>query len=52
MRTKSSQKVYTIELEYPLGITKLVKVKASKLEIAEDRALKRNPPALGVKRNA
>lgn len=49
MRTKKSQRVYPIELVYPNGVTRTVKVKASTREVAENRALKRNPAATGVK---
>ena len=49
MRTKSQQQVYTIVLEFPLGIVRSVKVKAGSREVAERRAMKRNPSAIGIK---
>lgn len=50
MKTKSKQRHYRIVLEYANGITRTVSVRASSREVAEDRALKRNPSATGVKR--
>lgn len=50
MRTKSKSKPYTVVLVYANNMTRTVQVKASSREIAEDRALKRNPNATGVKR--
>jgi len=48
-RQKKVSKLYTIELEYPNGLSRSVQVRASEKEIAEQRALKRNPSAIGVK---
>jgi hypothetical protein len=50
MKTKSKSRLYRIELEYDNGMTRTVSVKASSREVAEDRALKRNPNAKGVKK--
>lgn len=50
MRTRSSQRLYTIVLTYPNEMTRTVQVRASSREIAEQRALKHNPNATGVKR--
>lgn len=52
VRQKQRKKLYTIVLEFPHGITRSVAVRASSLETAESRALKRNPAATGIKRNA
>ncbi len=45
-----AKQLYHITLELPNGKTKSVKVKASTQEVAERRALKFNPAAIGVKR--
>jgi len=52
MRTKKSQQLFHITLQYPNETTRTVKVRATSRSIAEQRALKRNPNAQGVKRNA
>lgn len=52
MRTKKSKMLYHVEVEYPNGMTKLVKVRAVTREIAEQRALKFHPKAKGIKHNA
>lgn len=52
MREKSKKQLYRIPLEFSNGVTRTVKVKATRREIAEERALKFHPNALGVKRNA
>lgn len=52
MRQKSAQRSFSIVLRYEHEITRTVKVKAASREAAENRALKRNPNAIGVKRNA
>lgn len=51
MRPRKSQRLYTVVLTYPNTITKTVQVKAASREVAENRALKHNPNATGVKRN-
>ena len=52
MRPRQSKKLYNIVVEFPNGLTKNVKVRATSREIAEKRALKFNPHAKGVKFNA
>lgn len=52
MRTKKSKQLFNIELLYENGMTRTVKVRATTREIAEKRALKRNPSATGVKPHA
>lgn len=52
MRTKKSKQLFRIELSYANGLTRIVPVRATTREIAERRALKRNPSATGVKHNA
>lgn len=52
MRQKKDTKLFHITLVYENQMTRTVKVKASSREVAEERALKRNPSAVGVKRNA
>lgn len=49
MRQKPKSKVHTLELNYPNGLSRTVRVKASTREVAEKRALKRNPGSLSVK---
>ena len=49
MRPKPSKQVYRILLEYANNVTREVTVKAATREVAEKRALKRNPSAVGVK---
>lgn len=51
MRTKKQQQPYHIVLAFPNGLTRRVIVKASTREVAESRALKRNPAATGIKRD-
>jgi hypothetical protein len=46
------KKVHRITLEFLNGITRTVTIKASDREVAERRALKHNPSAIGVNRNA
>lgn len=52
MQLKKSKKPFNIILTFEGGITRSVKVSAATREVAEARALKRNPSATGVKRNA
>ena len=49
MRAKKAQRLYQIVLIYPNNLTRTVKVRATTREIAENRAMKRNRSALGVK---
>lgn len=50
MKQRQTKKPYTVVLEYPNGVTRIVKVLASTREVAERRALKRNPAAVRVSR--
>lgn len=50
MQLKKKQQTYRITLTYANGMTRLVTAKGSTREVAEDRALKHNPNATGVKR--
>lgn len=52
MRTKKSKKLFSIVLEFENGMTRTVSVRAVSREVAEARALKRNPNAKGVKRGS
>jgi len=52
MRIKKSKRLYHITIEFENGLTRLVKVRAVTREIAEQKALKFNPRAKGVKRDA
>ena len=52
MRTKRSKQLFSIVLFFENNITRTIKVRATSREIAERRALKRNPSAKGVQRNA
>lgn len=50
VRVKGAKKLHTITLVYENNMTRTVQVKASNRDVAERRALKRNPNAVGVKR--
>jgi len=50
VQKKSPKQLFSITVEFPGGKTKLVKTKAVTREQAEQRALKFNPAAIGVKR--
>lgn len=52
MRKRATGQMFPIILVFQNSITRTVKVRASSREVAERRALKRNPHALGVKPNA
>lgn len=52
MRIKKSKKLYPIVVVFENGMTRTVKVRAVSREVAEARALKRNPSAKGVKHDA
>lgn len=51
-RNKKDKQSYSITLEFPNAMTRSVKVRASSREVAERRALKRNPAAIGIKQGA
>lgn len=50
MQFKSVKKMYNVEVEFQSGLSKNVKVKATSLSKAEEKALKFNPSAVRVKR--
>lgn len=50
MPKQPPKQLHIITLEFQKGATRTVKIKASSLEVAERRALKFNPSAIGVKR--
>lgn len=52
MQLSSQKKLHIIVLEYKNGLTRTVKTKALTREAAEEKALKFNPSATGVKRGA
>lgn len=52
MRAAKLKRPFTVVLIYPNEVTRSVLVQAVSREVAESRALKRNPSAIGVKRNA
>lgn len=52
MQLTSKKTLHTIVLEFANGMTRSVKVKAVTRETAEEKALKFNPSAIGVKRGA
>lgn len=52
MQLSKSKRLYQVEVVYPNGLTRLVKVKAATREAAEHKALKFHPHATGVKRDA
>lgn len=49
MQLKKSKKLYNVEVELRGGLTKHVKVKAIDRETANNRALKFQPHAIGIK---
>jgi len=52
MKAKKASRVYNITLVYENNLTRDVKVRASSREVAEKRALKRNPNAIGIQQRA
>lgn len=52
MRSKPTQQRFWITLRFKGYVERIVQVRASDLKTAERRALKRNPRAIGIKRNA
>ena len=52
MKAKKASRVYNITLVYENNLTRDVKVRASSREVAETRALKRNPNAIGIQQRA
>lgn len=50
MKITQKKTLHTIVVEFANGMTRTVKVKAVKRETAEQKALKFNPSATGVKR--
>lgn len=51
MQAKKSKQLFQITLEFPGNITRAIKVRAVSREVAERKALKFNPSAVGVKYN-
>jgi hypothetical protein len=51
MRLKKSKRLYSVVLYFSNDVTRTVMVQATSRETAEKRAMKRNPSAIGVKRN-
>lgn len=49
MKTPTKSRMYTVVLLYANNMTRTIQVKASSREVAENRALKRNPHAIGIK---
>lgn len=52
LKSRKASRVYQITLVYENNLTRDVKVRASSREVAEKRALKRNPNAIGVQYRA
>lgn len=52
MQLPKSTKEFKVTLEFKNSVTRTVSVRATTLEVAERRALKRNPAATGVKQGA
>jgi hypothetical protein len=50
LQQKTTKQLYAIPLDFGKGVTRTVKVKAVSREVAESRALKLNPKAVGVVR--
>jgi hypothetical protein len=51
MRLRESKKLFNVVLVFQNDVTRTVTVKAISREVAESRALKRNPSAIAVKRH-
>lgn len=51
MQTKKSKRAFSIILQFENGVTRTVKIRAVTREIAERKALKFNPSAIGIKHN-
>jgi hypothetical protein len=51
MLKKATQKHYYVVLVFPKGLTRTVSVRAATREVAERRAMKRNPGCVGVNRS-
>jgi len=49
MQTKKSKKPYVIVLQFENGLTRRVRVRAVTREVAERKALKFHPNAIGIK---
>lgn len=52
VKLAKQQKLFQVTLQMPLNETRTVSVKAATREVAERRAMKRNPKAIRVIRNA
>lgn len=52
VQRKKSKRLYTIVLQFQHGVTRSIKVRAVTREIAEHRAMKFHPHAIGVKHDA
>lgn len=52
MQIPKSSKEYKVTLEFKNSVTRTVSTRATSLEVAERRALKRNPAAIGIKQGA
>jgi hypothetical protein len=50
MQLSKKSRLFRVVIVYENGMTRTVQVKASSREVAEQRALKRNPNATGVQR--
>jgi hypothetical protein len=50
MQQKKASRVFTITLVYENNLTRDVRVRAKSREVAEQRAMKRNPNAIGIRR--
>lgn len=52
MQVKKSKRLYHVTVEFANGVTRTVKVRAVTREVAEAKALKFQPKATGIKRDA
>lgn len=50
MQLPKKSRLFRVVIVYENGMTRTVQVKASTREIAEERALKRNPNAVSIQR--
>jgi hypothetical protein len=51
MKIPSKKRLCRVVIEMQNGMTRTIQVAASSREVAERRALKRNPSAIGIKRS-
>lgn len=48
MQIKKSKRLFVVPLKFKGGITRSVNIRAVTREVAEQKAMKRNPSAIGI----